>query len=228
MNIENKCVSCNKPTFNRKYCSAKCSGKNSGNLMWQHPQEPHKCLDCDETVITNKLRCETCIKIRRAKLHKERKNYKEKGVPRTIIQTKDSIKINQLSYCNRCNQELDENNGYKRGDKYYTTCKACQQKYVSDRETGLKKCLVEYKGGRCERCGYCKNYAVLQFHHRDPTQKEFTISDYKISDFNDDIKDELDKCVLLCANCHGETHYPHRTNINISTIRSLADLIKLT
>jgi hypothetical protein len=64
--------------------------------------------------------------------------------------------------------------------------------------------LVEYKGGKCERCGYDKYPEVLEFHHKDPNEKDFSISGKSWS--FERLKKEVDKCILLCANCHRETH----------------------
>jgi predicted transcriptional regulator len=64
--------------------------------------------------------------------------------------------------------------------------------------------LVEYKGGCCEKCGYNKSISVLQFHHLDPTQKDFTISSKSYS--LEKLKKEVDKCIMVCANCHLEIH----------------------
>lgn len=74
----------------------------------------------------------------------------------------------------------------------------------------LKNKLVIYKGGKCQECGYNKCIAALQFHHRDPEEKEFEISHVNLNDTNFSLKKmylEADKCDLLCANCHAEKHY---------------------
>lgn len=64
---------------------------------------------------------------------------------------------------------------------------------------------VEYKGGQCEFCGYSRCLRALEFHHKDPTKKDFQISaNPNISWEN--MKIELDKCLLLCSNCHAEEH----------------------
>jgi len=65
---------------------------------------------------------------------------------------------------------------------------------------------VEYKGGKCEKCGYNKCNWSLHFHHIDPTKKEFTFSRYSNHSW-EKIKNELDKCIMICSNCHGEIHY---------------------
>lgn len=65
--------------------------------------------------------------------------------------------------------------------------------------------LIAYKGGRCERCGYNKCNRALEFHHMDPSIKEFGIST-NINRNIDELKAEVDKCILLCSNCHAEVH----------------------
>lgn len=67
----------------------------------------------------------------------------------------------------------------------------------------LKSKAFQYLGGACKICGYDKCLAAIDFHHRDPRQKDFAIS-LKMS--WPAIEKELDKCVALCANCHREVH----------------------
>jgi 5-methylcytosine-specific restriction endonuclease McrA len=64
---------------------------------------------------------------------------------------------------------------------------------------------IEYKGGKCEKCGYDKYDGALEFHHLDPSKKDFAISKKKAR-YIDKLKPELDKCILLCSNCHRELH----------------------
>lgn len=77
---------------------------------------------------------------------------------------------------------------------------------VSVRRRELKEKAVAYKGGKCESCGYDKCTAALEFHHRDPNQKDFQVSSGRTISW-DRARLELDKCVLLCSNCHREEHY---------------------
>ena len=72
--------------------------------------------------------------------------------------------------------------------------------------------LIEYKGGKCQRCGYNKCEEALEFHHLDPTQKDFTISSHSYS--FEKMKRETDKCILVCSNCHREIHYELKNTIN--------------
>ena len=68
----------------------------------------------------------------------------------------------------------------------------------------VKTKLVEYKGGKCQCCGYNRCIRALEFHHLDPSQKDFTISG-KSKSF-ETLKKEADKCILVCSNCHKEIH----------------------
>lgn len=77
---------------------------------------------------------------------------------------------------------------------------------VSKRRRKLRVLAVEYKGGKCRICHYDKCIGALDFHHRDPKEKEFGISMEGLTRSWQRIQKELDKCVLLCANCHREVH----------------------
>lgn len=66
------------------------------------------------------------------------------------------------------------------------------------------KC-INYLGGCCKICNE-SNLFKLTFHHKDPNEKEFSFSD-RINSRWSTLKIELDKCDLLCANCHRELHY---------------------
>ena len=61
-----------------------------------------------------------------------------------------------------------------------------------------------YKGGKCQICNYDKCLGALQFHHID--EKDSNWKNFKMRTFNIKFMKELDKCVLLCANCHAEEH----------------------
>lgn len=80
-----------------------------------------------------------------------------------------------------------------------------KKEYVRRSYRRQRERAIKYLGGKCRLCGYDKCIAALQFHHRDPATKEFTISGRTIK--WDRLKPELDKCDLLCANCHAELHF---------------------
>lgn len=84
-------------------------------------------------------------------------------------------------------------------------CKKCNIEHVSNRRRKLKLKAVEYKGGKCEKCGYDKCIDALEFHHLDPNEKEFGIGSGSTKSW-DKLKVEVDKCELVCSNCHKEIH----------------------
>lgn len=88
-------------------------------------------------------------------------------------------------------------------------CRQCAVDAVTRRRKRLKELSIEYKGGKCEICGYDKCVEALEFHHLDPNEKEFNISIANVKSW-ENIKKELDKCILVCANCHREIHYKEK------------------
>lgn len=88
---------------------------------------------------------------------------------------------------------------------YRSHCKECETARTLDYGRRLKQKAVDYLGGKCQRCGYNKSLRSLVFHHTDPSQKEFSLGKRKCLNWPDTVK-ELNKCQLLCANCHGEIH----------------------
>lgn len=103
----------------------------------------------------------------------------------------------QRRFCSRRCKNLDTNNRH--------------QNYATQQLRGLnrKQRLVREAGGRCTQCGYERNLAALTWHHRDPDGKLFHLDLRNLSNRNEaDIRQEVAKCVLLCANCHAEAHFP--------------------
>ncbi len=118
--------------------------------------------------------------------------------------------------CSLCSKE-------KHSSEFYITkagvskscCKKCfSEKYsktkrerVARFRKKMKKRCIDYKGGSCQLCSYNKFDSAMDFHHLDPSQKDFTISG-KITTLTNfgNIRPELDKCVLLCCRCHREIH----------------------
>lgn len=85
-------------------------------------------------------------------------------------------------------------------------CVKCRSEYTQRRRYNLKEELVKYKGGKCEICGYNKCYAALEFHHKDPNEKDFGLASKGYTRNIEECKKEVDKCILVCANCHREIH----------------------
>lgn len=94
-------------------------------------------------------------------------------------------------YCYDCAPHEDENMSHAQ--------------VVTIKRRAIKKALITYKGGKCSRCGYDKSFRALEFHHLDPTEKDFGISK-NLTKSMALLKKEADKCILVCSNCHAEIH----------------------
>jgi len=75
---------------------------------------------------------------------------------------------------------------------------------VAKRRRKIKSMAIEYKGGKCQLCGYMKYQGALDLHHLNAAEKDFGIADKGYTRSWEKVKTELDKCILVCANCHRE------------------------
>ncbi len=93
--------------------------------------------------------------------------------------------------------------------KYRNTAKGKRAAFdLSERRRYNKKELIKYKGGKCVRCGYNKDIpSAYDFHHLDPSKKDFIIAAKRNRIPTEILIKEVDKCDLLCKNCHAEVHY---------------------
>lgn len=132
------------------------------------------------------------------------------GLKTNHVQFKDKqpIEYGDKRCCSRCNKEKVLNEFYDKRGKIggSTYCKECVNKQALERQRKLKQDAIDYKGGGCQVCGYDKYNGALEFHHLDPNEKDFSIGELKKTNINEKIKKELDKCILVCANCHREIH----------------------
>lgn len=104
-----------------------------------------------------------------------------------------------ISICKMCNKKFVYNRQKNRREK----CGSCN---VTTYRRLMKRRAIEYLGGKCKKCNYNKCVWAMEFQHRNPKEKEFSIS---VDGYNRSwkkMKKELDKCDLLCANCHREAH----------------------
>jgi hypothetical protein len=82
-------------------------------------------------------------------------------------------------------------------------CKRCVGEAVTRRHQRLKRMLIEEFGGGCAVCGYDRTPYNLHFHHVDPSTKSFSMH-MGVGKAIATFREEAKKCVLVCANCHGE------------------------
>lgn len=83
-------------------------------------------------------------------------------------------------------------------------CTRCNVEAVVARRRRIKDLLVEEAGGVCVLCGYDRCRRALEFHHVDPEQKAYGLSERGVARSLERARSEAAKCVLLCSNCHAE------------------------
>lgn len=93
----------------------------------------------------------------------------------------------------------------------YYRCKRCRNDRISRHRRRLREALVAEAGGACALCGYDQYVGALQFHHVDPATKRVQISGAGLAVPVAELRQEVEKCVLLCANCHAEVESGMRT-----------------
>lgn len=76
---------------------------------------------------------------------------------------------------------------------------------VTKRRRKIKLMAIEYKGGKCNICGYKKCVSALDLHHYKGVKK-YNIGNKGYQRSWAEVKTELDKCILVCSNCHREIH----------------------
>src|SRR5579871_396728 len=112
-----------------------------------------------------------------------------------------------ITHCLGCGVELSDANCYRKpkSKTFQLHCKSCFNANAHERQKRIKRQCVAYKGGCCSRCGYNRCLQALEFHHQESETKEREISGMKSRSF-ERLKPELDKCILVCSNCHREIH----------------------
>ena len=111
-----------------------------------------------------------------------------------------------MKVCPGCEENKDESCFNKTGKRLQSLCKPCFVQYTTNRFLWMKIRAIIYKGGECQECGYSKCHATMEFHHLNPSEKDYQWNKLRKRSW-EGIKHELDKCVLLCANCHREAHF---------------------
>jgi len=113
-------------------------------------------------------------------------------------------KPNIRSWCKSCTNE--RNTKYRKENREYYNQQARQ------RRNERKQRAIEYKGGICEHCGGTFHTAAFDFHHLDPNEKDKDPG-LMMGLTDENLFKELDKCILLCANCHRIHHFKETWNI---------------
>lgn len=174
-------------------------------------QYDHLLGKIPDSQIAAKVGCSTPTVVRRRQKlaipsHAERLAWTERDA---LLFSEGYIK------CRKCEEKLPiklftKNRFAKHG--YRKECRDCHQNVIKKRRRKIKQFWVEQMGGRCQYCGFNKWIGPLQFHHiewdrrnkkHDNTYPNIVL--YRKYDV-DQIRAELDKCCLLCSNCHDAIH----------------------
>ncbi len=181
------CTQCQTQTNNPKFCSRRCAVIfNNVKFPKKGEKKDRICQLCNsvykiiDKIHSSKIRCPQC-------------KHKRK------------LEVSGKKYCGRCKQHklktefyVKPNNGLQR------YCKPCFSKYCTERWTQKKIDMINLLGGKCLDCGQSFPAAIYDFHHlRD---KEFSWNKTRLLSYDRMIQ-EINKCVLLCANCHRYRHY---------------------
>jgi hypothetical protein len=86
-------------------------------------------------------------------------------------------------------------------------CKKCEIDRIVNRIKKIRRDLLQYGGNKCKKCGYSKCPQALEFHHRNAQIKDFSMG--SIRSITKEVIREINKCDLLCSNCHREEHFPN-------------------
>jgi hypothetical protein len=124
--------------------------------------------------------------------------YKKQGC--TEPSKKAIIRQDGLRKCSMCKEFLppDQFGSHK---KDLSHCKPCFSAYVCRRYNAKKVAVSKYLGDKCNRCGFSFPYQVYNLHHKDPSTKSFDWTKLRLQS-TATVVAELQKCELLCANCH--------------------------
>jgi predicted RNA-binding Zn-ribbon protein involved in translation (DUF1610 family) len=111
--------------------------------------------------------------------------------------------------CKVCSKNISNN------ERNRSRCNSCNTRI---RRYRTKLAAVTYKGGECQKCGWKGPMAAFEFHHNDDN-KEFNIGSAANKSWKI-VKKEIDKCELLCSNCHRIEHSKHDDEILLKEIKN--------
>ena len=126
------------------------------------------------------------------------------------IDTSHLIDLRDTIQCNCCKEYKTLDNYYfSKGKLSQKVCKDCVRQKEKDKYHSKQDKLNEFKQIHpCVKCG-CSKFYLIDFHHLNPAEKDFTIGENPRVKMETLMK-EIDKCVSLCSNCHREFHYLER------------------
>ena len=116
----------------------------------------------------------------------------------------------QCVCCGKLKSNTEFNKNLRNKTGFHSHCKECRNLKRKEERRQNKIEAINYKGGKCNDCGNVFHQAVFEFHHIDPKEKDIDpchLINGASKGLTEKAKLELDKCVLLCANCHRIRHF---------------------
>ena len=112
--------------------------------------------------------------------------------------------------CEICEQEFETNSKsrlycYQCSSESTRTSNETRKHQKTILRRSMKRQAIKILGGKCSVCGYNRCIDALEFHHKDPKEKDFKIGSGNTMSWKD-YKAEALKCTLVCSNCHKEIH----------------------
>ena len=123
----------------------------------------------------------------------------------------EKAELVEYKTCTKCNTSHPKTSFYRQSkakDGYNTWCKVCIARGMRDLARSRKKAAIELLGGKCSSCGGIFHQSAYDFHHKNPTEKEGGIARMlqSFSINHPKVRQELEKCILVCSNCHRTIH----------------------
>ena len=156
----------------------------------------NKCIVCEKEFEAQKSTKKYCSKecmnaMRRIK-------YAEKQAEKALFPKVNNMPFKECLLCGKSFQPKTPAANLRQ------CCYDCMPDGVQLRRGDFIAKLKIKEGGKCIRCGYDKCISALEFHHKDPSKKDFGISDDNMR--LKEAVEEVKKCILICSNCHREFH----------------------
>ena len=128
----------------------------------------------------------------------------------------DKIKVFSITQCKCCQKD------FKHKEGKIHLCNICKRK---SKRLAYRISAANYKNNQCELCGLKRNtiddLEIFDFHHKDKNDKSFELGDNIESRNWEIIKQELDKCMMLCAICHRKQHLYSRNEAVVQFAENL-------
>jgi hypothetical protein len=128
----------------------------------------------------------------------QRKIIKEQKEVDLKIKREEKLSLEKKCDYRNCNNITNK--------KYCSSrCKNIDGTFIHMTEKRIK--AINLLGGKCSKCSYDKYTGALQFHHVNPSEKDFGLSKDAFTKSWETIQKEIEKCILLCGNCHAEEEH---------------------